>query len=74
MNPQMKSLEDVRKLAGGELSLKSRLGYVMLLLVSIGMTTVIISLWLTEPALPMRTQWAFGVISLIGASWVVLSA
>ena len=34
MSPQMKSLHDVRQLAGAELSLKARLGYVSLLLVS----------------------------------------
>jgi hypothetical protein len=69
----MKSLQDVRKLAGGELSLKARLGYVALLLVSAGMTTVILSLWLTEAVLPLRTQLAFGVMSVIGASWVAFS-
>ena len=68
MNPQMKSLQDVRTLAGAELSLKSRLGYVALLLVSLGMTAVILSLWLTEPALPPRAQWAFGAMTLIGAA------
>ena len=73
MSPQMKSLEDVRKLAAGELSLKARLGYVALLLVSTGMTAVIVSLWLTEVALPMRTQWAFGAMTLIGASWAALA-
>ena len=74
MSPQMKSLHEVRQLADGELSLKARLGYVALLLVASGMTTVILSLWLTEAALPLRTQAAFGVMSLIGASWTAFSA
>jgi hypothetical protein len=74
MSPQMKSLQDVRQLAGGELSLKARLGYVALLLVAMAMTTVVVSLWLTEARLPLRTQMAFGVMSIIGASWVVFSA
>lgn len=73
MSPQMQSMQEVRALAGGELSLMSRLGYVALLLVAAGMTAVIASLWLTEAALPARTQWAFGVMSAIGASWVVLA-
>ena len=73
MSPQMKSLQDIRKLAGAELSLQARLGYVTLLLAATGMTTVIVSLWLTEAALPLRTRLAFGVMSLIGASWTVLS-
>jgi hypothetical protein len=73
MNTQMKSLQDVRKLAGAELSLKARLGYVALLLVSTGMTVVILSLWFTEPALPFRTQLAFGAMSVIGLCWSALS-
>jgi hypothetical protein len=73
MSPQMKSLQDVRLLAGAELSRNARLGYVALLLVSAAMTAVISSLWLTEVALPVRTQWAFGVMSLIGVSWMALS-
>jgi hypothetical protein len=69
----MQSLQAVRNLAGSELSLKSRLGYVVLLLVASGMTVVILSLWLTEGDLPRRTQLAFGVMSLIGVSWTVFS-
>lgn len=73
MTPQMKSLQEVRNLAGAELSLKARMGYVALLLMSTGMTVVIASLWLTEASLPLRTQLAFGAMSLIGVSWVALS-
>jgi hypothetical protein len=73
MSPQMKSLQDVRKLAGSELSLKARLGYVALLLVSTGMTAIIASLWLTETFLPLRAQLAFGVMCLIGVSWAALA-
>lgn len=73
MTAQMKSLENVRQLAGAELSLAARLGYVALLLVSTGMTLVIASLWLTEGGLPVRTQIAFGAMCLIGSSWVALS-
>ncbi len=73
MSPQMKSLQSIRRLAGGELSLKSRLGYVALMLVSLVVTAVIASLWVTEPELPLRTQVAFGAMNLIGVSWVGLS-
>lgn len=73
MSPQMKSLQEVRQLAGGELSLKARLGYVALMLVSTAMTAMIVSLWLTEVDLPQRTQLAFGVMSVIGASWMAFS-
>jgi hypothetical protein len=73
MSPQEKSLHDVRRLAGAELSLKARLGYVGLLLAATGMTVVIGSLWLTEPFLPLRTQLAFGVMTSIGVSWSAFS-
>lgn len=73
MTAQMKSLEDVRRLAGAELSLAARLGYVALLLVSAGMTVVVASLWLTEAWLPARTHIAFAVMCVIGVSWVALS-
>jgi hypothetical protein len=74
MNPQTQSMNEIRALALGELSLKARLGYVGLLLVSAAMATVVISLWWTEPVLPVRTQFAFGAMSLIGTSWMVLAA
>jgi len=73
MSPQMKSLQDVRALAGAQLSLKARLGYVALLLAAAAMSTVILSLWITEPALPSRTQVAFGAMTLIGISWMGLA-
>ena len=73
MTSQMQSLAAVRRLAGAELSLAARLGYVALLLASTAMTAVVASLWLTEPSLPARTQWAFGGMTLIGASWVTLA-
>ncbi|HEY6125636.1 MAG TPA: hypothetical protein VIV63_13375 [Steroidobacteraceae bacterium] len=73
MNTQMESMAMVRKLAQGELSVRARLGYVALLLASSAMTVVILSLWLTEPVLPLRAQIAFGVMSLIGISWITLA-
>ncbi len=74
MNPESISLKNVQLLAGAELSLKARMGYVALLLASAAMTAVVASLWLTEPSLPMRTQVAFGVMSLIGLSWCALAS
>ena len=73
MNPQNESVNAIRELARGELSMKARLGYVALLLAAAGMTGVIVSLWLTEPVLSPRTHAAFGVMSVIGASWVALA-
>jgi hypothetical protein len=73
MSPQKKSLEDIRKLAGSELTMTARLGYVALLLVAAAVTTVIVALWITEPGLPARARWAFAVMSLIGISWIGLA-
>ena len=56
-----------------ELSRSSRLSYVTLLLVSVAMTVVVVSLWLTEPALPLRTRVAFGLMTVIGLSWMVFA-
>jgi len=77
MNTQGESMAEsmtrVQKLARGELSVKARLGYVALLLVSSAMTVGLLSLWLTEAFLPLRTHLAFGAMSLIGVSWAALS-
>ena len=73
MNTQMESMAAIHRLAQGEMSVKSRLGYVALLLVSAAMTVVIVSLWVTEAHLPVRAQLAFGMMSLIGISWTALS-
>jgi hypothetical protein len=73
MSTQMKSLQDVRKLASGELSMTARLGYVALLLVAAAMTVIVVSLWVTEPGLPGRARWAFAALSVIGISWIGLA-
>jgi len=77
MNTQSESMAEsmtmVQKLACGELSVKARLGYVALLLVSSAMTVGLVSLWLTEAFLPLRTHLAFGAMVLIGAAWAALS-
>ncbi|HEU4589843.1 MAG TPA: hypothetical protein VFS13_02955 [Steroidobacteraceae bacterium] len=73
MTAQTDSLERIQAMARANLSLSARMGYVGLLLVSAAMTTVVISLWITEPSLPVRTQLAFGAMSLIGASWCALA-
>jgi len=73
MNTPQDSMTMIRNLARGELSTKARLGYVALLLAATGMSVVIVSLWLTEPVLSLRTQLAFGAMSAIGVSWIALS-
>jgi hypothetical protein len=61
--------EALRQLVEAELSMTARVGHVVLLLVSLLMTVGIVSLWATEPFLPLRTQVAFGVMTVIGVSW-----
>src|SRR4051795_5039610 len=60
-------------LARTELSLRARLGHVLLALVASAMTVVVLSLWLTEPALPPRTTAAFAMLTIIGLAWVAYS-
>jgi hypothetical protein len=63
----------LQHLADAELSMGARLSHVALLLVALMMSGVIASLWLTEPALPRRTQLAFGAMLVIGLSWVAFA-
>jgi hypothetical protein len=65
MNPA-----SLTSLADRELSAKSRFGYVALLLFAATMTTLVGSLWLTEPALTPRTEISLAVLTLIGLCWV----
>ena len=60
---------DAMRLAETELSFRSRIGHVALLLAALGMSAVVAALWITEPALPLRTRVAFAVMTLIGLAW-----
>jgi hypothetical protein len=64
------SIEEMKRVMASELTMPSRLGYTALLLVSLSMSGVIAALWLTEPALPVRTQIAFALMVVIGLTWV----
>jgi hypothetical protein len=66
-------VEELRRLLDAELSRPSRFRYVALLLASVTMTIMIASLWLTEPALPTRTQVAFALMTVIGLSWTAFA-
>jgi hypothetical protein len=68
------SADALRQLVDSELSVAARAGHVGLLLISLIMTIAIVSLWVTEPALPVRTQLAFGVMTVIGLSWAAFAA
>jgi hypothetical protein len=64
---------DLPRLLDAELSRPSRFRHVALLLGSLTMTIIVVSLWLTEPALPTRTQAAFGLMIVIGLSWAAFA-
>lgn len=63
----------LRHLTEMELSRRSRLGFVALLLFALAMTGVVATLWATEPGLPLRTHMAFGLLAAIGSGWVVFA-
>jgi hypothetical protein len=66
-------IADLERLARTELSTGARLGYVVLALVASAMTIVVSALWLTEPALPLRTRIAFAMLTGIGLGWLAFS-
>jgi hypothetical protein len=66
--------DDLRRLTRTELSTGSRVGYVLLALAASAMSVVVASLWLTEPALPLRTHVAFALLLAIGCGWIAFSA
>ena len=61
---------EIQEMAADRMSMGSRLRYVALLLVAAAGAVVAGSLWLTEPALPARTQVAFALLLAINLSWV----
>jgi hypothetical protein len=66
--------EDLRRLTAMELSLPSRMRYVALLLAASIMTATMTALLLTEESLPLRTSISFGVLAVIGLSWMGFAA
>jgi hypothetical protein len=70
---QRVSIADIQRLAAGELSLPSRFGHALLLVVSLTMAVAVGSLWATEPSLPMRTQIAFALIVSAALAWSVFA-
>ena len=71
--PPAPALSDLERLTRTELSRAARLGHVLLALAASALTIVIVSLWLTEPALPLRTQIAFAAMTAIGLGWTAFS-
>jgi hypothetical protein len=67
------SIADIQRLAAGQLSLPSRFGHTLLLVVSLTMAAAIGSLWGTESSLPARTQAAFALIVSVALAWSVFA-
>jgi hypothetical protein len=68
------SEQAIRRMADAELSTAARVGYVALLLTTLLMAVAMGSLWLTEPALALRTQIAFATLVAINLSWAIFSS
>ena len=64
----------ISDLADRELSVRSRVGHVALLLGGLSMSAITGSLWLTEPHLPARTAYAFAILCLMGLGWAGFAA
>lgn len=67
------SIETLRQLARDQFSLGVRLRYVGLALAAAMATSVVASLLLTEPHLPLRTQAAFAAMTAIGIAWIAFA-
>lgn len=64
---------ELQRMSRTELSRGARVRYVVLALVACAMSITVASLWLTEPALPLRTQVAFASLTAIGVGWTAFS-
>jgi hypothetical protein len=64
----------MQRITSGQLSLRSRVGYLSLLVASLTMAAAIGSLLATEPILPARARLAFMVIVCISLAWAAFSA
>ena len=68
------SVADVQRFAAAQVSLPSRVGHVLLLVISMVMAAAVGSLWATEPSLPLRTHIAFALIVGGALAWAGFSA
>jgi hypothetical protein len=67
------TVEQAQEMVRRELSTPKRLGYLLLLMMTLTAACLIGTLWITEPApLPLRTHVAFGLLTFINLAWSVL--
>lgn len=67
------SIADIQQLAAAQLSVRSRLGYILLLVMSLTIAAAVGSLWATEALLPARTHAAFAAIVGMALTWSVFA-
>ncbi len=67
--PQMDAAAPEVRIVSAELSTGPRIAHALLLAAALSGTVVTLSLFITEPDLPLRTRAAFAVLSLIGMGW-----
>ncbi len=63
------SIAEIQHLAADQLSLRSRIGHTLVLVVSLTMAVGVGSLWVTEPSLPLRAHVAFAMIVSMALTW-----
>lgn len=66
-------VERLRKLTWAEVSIASRVGYSLLLLVSLAAAGLGAALWITEPDLPARTQTWFAAAIGVALFWTAVA-
>jgi hypothetical protein len=67
--PQTDAAAPEVRILSAQLSPRPRIAHALLLAAALGGTVVTLSLFITEPDLPLRTRAAFAVLSLIGMGW-----
>jgi hypothetical protein len=73
IEPASLTIEQVQDMVRRELSAPTRIGYMLMLLITLTGACLVATLWLTEPApLPTRTHVAFAALVAINAVWSVL--
>jgi hypothetical protein len=64
------TVQEAQEMVRRELSTPKRLGYLLLLMLTLTAACLIGTLWITEPApLPLRTNVAFALLTLINLAW-----
>jgi uncharacterized membrane protein YfcA len=66
--------DDVRRMLRAELSFRTRAAFLAALLLTTTFAIALLSLWLTEPRLPVRTHVAFGLLVMINMGWSAFCA